>query len=174
MKNSTNSSLPSFWFVAYVRSCQERRLASFLASGGIEYYLPIQMERRRWSDRIKLVEKLVLPGMIFIHTDEIARQELLKDNPLISRFMTNGPYKPVVVPDSQMEEFRFVVENSSEKVSVSSRNFAAGEKIEVISGPLKGLVSEITAISGVSYLLIRLDMLGAAMVKIDAGCVKKI
>lgn len=162
------------WFVAYVRSCQERRLASFLAAEGIDYYLPIQKERRRWSDRVKLVEKLVIPGMIFIHTDEIARQELLKDNPLISRFMTNGPYKPVVVPDSQMEEFRFVVENSSEKVSVSSRNFAAGEKIEVISGPLKGLVSEITAISGVSYLLIRLDMLGAAMVKIDAGCVKKI
>ena len=49
-----------FWFVAYVRSCQERRVADLLAAQGIETYVPVQKERHKWSDRVKIVDHIPL------------------------------------------------------------------------------------------------------------------
>lgn len=55
------------WLVAYVKSCMEKKTAERLTAMGIEHYLPVQTVERRWSDRIKRMEKLVLPLMIFVH-----------------------------------------------------------------------------------------------------------
>lgn len=52
------------WLVAYVKSCMEKKTAERLTAMGIEHYLPVQTVERRWSDRIKRMEKLVLPLMI--------------------------------------------------------------------------------------------------------------
>ena len=65
-----------YWFVAYVRSCQERRVADLLAAQGFEAYVPIQKERHKWSDRFKIVDRLVLPRMVFIHTTKALRYEI--------------------------------------------------------------------------------------------------
>ena len=49
------------WLVAYVKSCMEKKTAERLTAMGIEHYLPVQTVERRWSDRVKRMEKLVLP-----------------------------------------------------------------------------------------------------------------
>lgn len=49
------------WLVAYVKSCMEKKTAERLTAMGIEHYLPVQTVERRWSDRVKRTEKLVLP-----------------------------------------------------------------------------------------------------------------
>ena len=53
------------WYVAYVKSCSEFKVAEFLEKFGYEYYLPVKREVHQWSDRKKIVRKLVLPRMIF-------------------------------------------------------------------------------------------------------------
>ena len=98
------------WLVAYVKSCMEKKTAERLTAMGIEHYLPVQTVERRWSDRIKRMEKLVLPLMIFVHVTP-------KERPLpltlsaVSRYMVlRGQHTPAVIPDQQMERFRFMLD----------------------------------------------------------------
>ena len=48
------------WYVGYTRSCQEKSVAKSLAALDVEYYLPIQKVRRKWSDRIKIIDGIRL------------------------------------------------------------------------------------------------------------------
>ncbi len=38
------------WYVAYVKSCSEFKVAEFLEKFGYEYYLPVKREVHQWSD----------------------------------------------------------------------------------------------------------------------------
>ena len=175
LKSSINNNPPEFWFAAYVRSCQERKTADFLSRMGIEYYLPLQKETRKWSDRVKTVEKLVLPGLIFIRTTRTRRVEILSETTLICRYMTQGgSYNPVIIPDNQIEDFIFVLENGQDKVTVSKEIFSAGDAVEIISGSLKGLKAQFVDISGQQYAAVRIDNLCSAIIKISLNEIRKI
>lgn len=165
--------LPRQWLVAYVQSCMEKKTAARLSAMGIECYLPVQSEIRQWSDRRKKVDRLVIPMMIFVH---VTRQE--RPLPLtlqaVSRYMVlRGESTPAVIPDDQMERFRFMLDYSPETVELCSTPLAPGDKIKVIKGPLAGLEGELVTIGGKSKVAVRLDMLGYAHVDMPVGFVEK-
>ena len=53
------------WLVAIVRICHEKKTGERLTKMGIENFLPIQQEVHQWSDRRKIVDRVLLPMMIF-------------------------------------------------------------------------------------------------------------
>lgn len=53
---------------------------------GIENFLPIQQEVHKWSDRRKVVDRVLLPMMIFVHVDPQEQKEVLTLS-AISRYM---------------------------------------------------------------------------------------
>ena len=57
------------WLVAIVRICHEKKTGERLTKMGIENFLPIQQEVHQWSDRRKIVDRVLLPMMIFVHVD---------------------------------------------------------------------------------------------------------
>lgn len=162
------------WLVAYVKSCMEKKTAERLTAMGIEHYLPVQTVERRWSDRVKRMEKLVLPLMIFVHVTP-------KERPLpltlsaVSRYMVlRGQHTPAVIPDQQMERFRFMLDYSSEAVKFSASSLSPGDPIRVIKGPLTGLEGELVNLNGKHQVVIRIDLLGCAHVEIPVGYVERI
>lgn len=162
------------WLVAYVQSCLEKKTAERLAAMQIECYLPVQSEIHQWSDRRKQVDRLVIPMMIFVH---VSPQE--RPLPLglqsVSRYMVlRGDKVPAVIPDEQMERFRFMLDYSPEAVEVCTCPLAAGDAVRVIKGPLAGLEGELVTIGGRSKVAVRLDMLGCAHVDMPVGFVEKI
>ena len=54
------------WLVAIVRICHEKKTGERLTKMGIENFLPIQQEVHQWSDRRKIVDRVLLPMMIFV------------------------------------------------------------------------------------------------------------
>lgn len=54
------------WFAFCTHSRAEKRVAKRLSDLGYEVYLPIYIERHKWSDRIKEVEIPLFKGHIFI------------------------------------------------------------------------------------------------------------
>jgi len=161
------------WYVAYVHSCRERKSAEELSLHGIECYVPVRKELRQWSDRKKVVERLVLPRMVFIHCTPQERIALLAFAPSITRYMSEGgPYKPVVVPDDQMDTFRKMVDYGDTDLCVTSREFGPGDKVEVVGGPLKGLECELVSVSGNRCLAVRLGAVGTAIMDIPAEYLK--
>lgn len=163
------------WFIAFVKSNQERRTAEVLAMMGQEYYLPIQREIHRWSDRNRIVERLVIPHMIFIRCTEHERTQLLASVWQIYAFMSNGgPYNATVVRDSEMETFRAMVEHSGRNVSMSSVPLAVGDHVRVTSGPLTGYECELISIGSERCLAVRLGAIGTATMDLALDTVEKL
>lgn len=161
------------WLVAYVQSCLEKKTAQRLAAMGIECYLPVQSEIRQWSDRRKRVDRLVIPMMIFVHVTPQERPLSLSLQ-AVSRYMVlRGESTPAVIPDEQMDRFRFMLDYSPEAVEMCSAPLAPGDAVKVIKGPLAGLEGELITVNGKSKVAVRLDMLGCAHVDVPIGFVEK-
>lgn len=162
------------WLVAYVRSCMEKKTAERLRSMGIECYLPVQSEIHQWSDRRKRVDRLVLPMLIFVHVTPQERPQPLT-LAAVSRYMVlRGQSKPAVIPDEQMDRFRFMLDYSPEAVGFSNTPFAPGDPIRVIKGPLAGLEGELVMLDGKHQVFVRLDLLGCAHVEVPVGFIEKV
>ena len=149
------------WLAAYVRLYHEKKTRDRLTAMGIESFLPVQEEIHQWSDRRKKIERVVIPMMIFVHVDPAERAEVLTLSS-VSRYMVlRGQSTPAVIPDEQMERFRFML-------------LAPGEQVRVIKGPLAGLEGELVTIDGKSKVAVRLDMLGCAHVDMPVGFVERV
>lgn len=172
IETKTNTA-PRQWLVAYVQSCLEKKTAQRLAAMGIECYLPVQSEIRQWSDRRKRVDRLVIPMMIFVHVTPQERPLPLSLQ-AVSRYMVlRGESTPAVIPDEQMNRFRFMLDYSPEAVEMCSAPLAPGDAVKVIKGPLAGLEGELITVNGKSKVAVRLDMLGCAHVDVPIGFVEK-
>src|SRR6185503_3221838 len=55
----------SDWFAAQVWTGREHACAQHLGARGYDVFLPCYRDRRRWSDRIKVVEKALFAGYVF-------------------------------------------------------------------------------------------------------------
>ena len=172
IETKTNTA-PRQWLVAYVQSCLEKKTAQRLAAMGIKCYLPVQSEIRQWSDRRKRVDCLVIPMMIFVHVTPQERPLPLSLQ-AVSRYMVlRGESTPAVIPDEQMDRFRFMLDYSPEAVEMCSAPLAPGDAVKVIKGPLAGLEGELITVNGKSKVAVRLDMLGCAHVDVPIGFVEK-
>lgn len=163
------------WYVAYVKSCQEKQVAQALERLGYEYYLPIQKVRRKWSDRIKVVDKLVIPRVIFIHTTFQDRIRPLEEIYGMYKYITTGgPHTPAVVPDREMDVFMRMVSGSGREVTMVQEWLVPGDLVKVVDGPFKGMEVELVAVEGAQKVVARLGMLGAATVELERDTVRKI
>ena len=163
------------WYVAFVRTCCERKAAETLASEGVETYLPIQKEIRQWSDRKKVVDRLVLPHMLFVRCAFHDRVRILELCPYLSRYMSNrGPYNPVVVPDIQLETFRCMVERGGRQVCAGEEPLAPGDKVRITSGPLTGLECELVKVGESRCIAVRLGGIFTARMDLERETIEKI
>lgn len=174
MVTTTNQPEDRHWYVAFVKSCKEKKAAEALSSLGFEYYLPIRKELHKWSDRRKEVDRVLIPGIIFIRCFAKERLEPLKDSPYLWGYMNDGgPYKPAVVRDRDMDTFRAMVDGSGREVIFSRDRLAPGDFVKVVSGPLSGKTGELVSVNGKNCLAVRISMLGAAIIELSADTVEK-
>lgn len=166
----------SKWFVAVVRNNTEKSSMDRLLKLGYDCYVPIQKEKRIWRNgRRALIDRVVIPTLLFVHCTEAVRREIVS-LPFIIRFMTNragsspeGLNKPLaIIPDSQIKTLQFMVGNSDTPVSFTASTYKKGDKVRVIRGNLKGLEGEVRLIDDrQSELFVLIDFLGSATLTID-------
>lgn len=165
---------PRKWLAAYVRLYHEKKTSERLTAMGIENFLPVQEEVRRWSDRLKKIERVLIPMIIFVHVDVAERSQVLTLFS-VSRYMVlRGESTPAVIPDRQMERFKFMLDYSDKTVQMNDPMLAPGEKIRVIKGPLSGLEGELVIVEGKAKVIVRIDLLGCASVEIPKGYIERI
>jgi len=162
------------WYVGYTRSCQEKKTAEALSRMGLECYIPIQKVRRKWSDRIKVVDHLVLPRTFFVRCTESRRRTLASEVYGIVCFMMDrgsAERKALIVPDGQMADFRFVVDglNGEAPLEIVTEPIREGDMVKFVNGPLTGFVCECTEVRGKKSIIVRLGLLGSAVTEIDVN-----
>src|ERR1041384_7567801 len=99
------------WFAIQTRSRHEKKAADELRGRGIEVFLPLITQTRKWSDRAKKVDFPLFAGYAFVH---IAPEPKTRVNVLsahgVVRFV--GPSAlGTPIPASEIETLRTALEN---------------------------------------------------------------
>lgn len=175
--NGTNDreAHPKFWIAALVQMNCERKSAEKLSKLGISNFVPIQEEIHQWSDRRKKITRVVIPMVVFVRVDEIERN-LVRDLSFIYKLITYpGQSQPAIIPDSQISQLQFMVDNSKDQIVFKGSSLCIGDTIQVIRGPLKGLTGSVCQTEDKKLMVaVRLDFLGYACVNIPITDIEQI
>lgn len=163
-----------FWHAVFTASRAEKKVRDRLAEQGIECYLPVQTVVRQWSYRKARVVVPVIAGMIFVRVGRQEQVKVLQTKGTVAFLRFRGSQGPAVIPDKQMEDFRFLLDFSEEAVEMVNEHIDLGDFITVVKGPLKGLEGELVKFRGVTKVAVRIEMLGCALVDIPASFVERL
>jgi transcription antitermination factor NusG len=161
---------PKRWIAALVQMCMEKKVGERLTKLGIENYVPTQTEIRQWSDRKKKVERVVIPMVVFVHTDEKTERSL-RMHSFIRKILTYpGQKAAAVIPDDQIDRLKFMLKQADSPVELMPENLRVGDRVRIARGALKGLEGELCkSVPEKSMVAIRIDGLGYACVSVSVG-----
>jgi len=123
------------WFAVRVKHQFEMPVASHLRNFGFDSLLPLYRARRKWSDRIKIIDAPLFPGYVFCEFDPQNRIpiDLL---PGVTGIVSFGR-KLAAVDRDEIDAVRAVV--SSGVNSAPWPRLECGRKVEIDFGPLRGV-----------------------------------
>jgi len=78
----------------------------------------------------------------------------------------------LVVPDKQMEDFRFVMDLNPDGVSFDNELLTMGTKVKVVKGDFSGIEGEIATEANKTYVVIRITGVLIASVKVPKSYLK--
>ena len=166
--NGTNDreAYPKRWVAALVHTNCEKKVATKLEKLGIENYVAIQTEEHQWSDRKKKIDRIVIPMVVFVRLAKEEEDEFRR-LPFIMKFITYPGAKELAtpIPDEQIETLRFLLQKAEHSVKFTDK-VNIGDTVEVIRGPLRGLVGFCCGVNN-TELAIRLELLGYATTRIS-------
>lgn len=171
MKEKLQKSREVHWYGLRVAAQHEKKLVDILKNIGIEAFVPTRKEKHRWSDRIKVVEQVLTPSLIFVRNSMAKKNDVFVTRNVKSYVYAPGGNQPEPIPDAAMEDFmRVVGANYEFKMTLP----LVGEDVMVLEGPLKGLVGKLVKIDGNHQLIIRLNDAFGASITIDPLAVSKV
>ncbi len=125
----------SAWFAVAVVPRKEKAVARALHAKGYEDFLPMYVERRRWSDRLQDVEVPLFPGYVFCRFDPLARLPILKIPAVHS--ILGDRQNPEAVPEAEIAALQAVCHAGIE--ATPCPYLAVGSKVHIAEGPLAGI-----------------------------------
>lgn len=165
---------PKQWLAVYVRLHHEKKMSERLTAMGIENFLPVQEEIHQWSDRKKKILRVLIPMLVFVRVSVNERIKVLELYSATRYMVQRGASVPLVIPDDQMERFKFMLDYSEQTIYISPAPLSVGEKVRVIKGPLAGLEGELVKADGKTRVEIQFSVFGYANVEMPVGFVEKI
>lgn len=170
----------TYWFVAIVKNNTEFSVQTKLKEKGVESFIPYQNKTNITPLGRKRVKRTpIIPTIVFIRCSEQQRKDIVQ-YPFINRFMTDRTRSkdafnrsPIAkIPTAQIEKLKFMAGNCDDEIVIESLSVCLGDEVEVIRGCLKGLVGNVEEINNETRILIRIDNLGYAGVRINSSDIK--
>ena len=159
------------WYGLHVTAQHERKLVDILKEKGLEAYVPTRQEKHRWADRMKVVEQVLTPSIIFVRNSMAKKNDVFVTRDVKCYVYAPGSNRPSPIPDNVMADFmRLIDANYDFKMTLPF----VGEDVMVLDGPLKGLVGQLVKIEGNNQLIIKLNDAFGAAVKLDSLSVTKV
>ena len=157
------------WFAARTRSRHEKAVAREIEQRGIEAYLPTSPRWSRWKDRRTRIEWPLFPGYCFVHATRAALPAVHKCSGVVAFVTVEG--RPAPIPDREIDSVRTLL--ASHLSSDPCPLIHEGALVEVISGPLRGVVGRLVRKGSQARLILSVGLIGQGMsVGVDAADVK--
>ena len=166
---------PKRWIAVLVQMCTEKKVGEKLSKLDIENYIPIQQEIHQWSDRKKKIDRIVIPMVVFIHTDEKTEKQIRNFSFIYKILSYPGHKETAVIPDVQIERLKFMLKHAESEVQLSEKLFSIGETVRIARGPLKGLEGELCYVTEDKPMVaIRIECLGYACVNVSKADIESV
>ncbi len=160
---------PDPWYAIWTRSRHEQVVRDQLERKGYDAFLPTIPRWSRWKDRKKKVDWPLFPGYCFARFDPRERLPILTCTGIVSIVSFDGEIAPI--PDVEIDGIRRLVESDLQFDPCPL--IREGMMVEVVHGPLQGVVGRLTRKGAHARLMLAVDLIGQAVsVEVDAADVK--
>jgi transcription antitermination factor NusG len=153
--NHTKSSNSIHWFALQVRSRWEGTTAELLRGKGLETLLPTYTSKRKWSDRLKVVESPLFPGYVFCRFNVHDRLPVLITPGVLS--VVGRGKTPVAVDDAEILSIRAALESGIEMEPWPYVEI--GERVRIKDEVFDGMEGILTNFKGSSRVVISVSLL---------------
>src|SRR6187551_2660447 len=96
--------MSSKWYAIYTRPRWEKKVNNLLLEKGLESYCPLNKVRRKWSDRVKLVEEPLFKGYVFVKVSDDDRTSVRMTPGVINFVYWEG--KPAIIKEREMKAIK--------------------------------------------------------------------
>ncbi|MGH2552673.1 MAG: UpxY family transcription antiterminator [Chitinophagaceae bacterium] len=148
------------WLAVYTRPRWEKKVNKLLIEKGLESYCPLNKVRRKWSDRIKIVEEPLFKSYVFVKVDENDRAAVRLTTGAINFVYWNG--KPAVIKEKEIIAIKRFL-NEYENVEAVPANLKINQRVRITNGTLMDLEGKVldlrhktarVAIDSLGYILV--------------------
>jgi len=136
----------------------------------LEAFLPTITKWSRWKDRKKKIDWPLFPGYCFARFNPNDALTVLKCSGVVNIVSFEG--KPAPIPDYELDSIRTLVGSALQYDPCPL--LQEGAMVEVVHGPLRGVVGRLARKDGAhARLVLSVDLIGQAVsVEVDAADVK--
>jgi transcription antitermination factor NusG len=148
------------WLAIYTRPRWEKKVNMLLNEKGVESYCPLNKVRRKWSDRVKLVEEPLFKSYVFVKVSDEERKTVRMTPGAINFVYWEG--KPAVIREKEIIAIRRFL-NEYENVELQQLDLKVNQRVRVTNGTLmdqEGKILDVrhkiakVAIDSLGYILI--------------------
>jgi transcription antitermination factor NusG len=131
-----------------------------LLEKGFESYCPLNKVRRKWSDRVKIVEEPLFKSYVLVKVNEEDRTAVRMTSGVINFVYWEG--KPAVIKEKEINAIRRFL-NEYENVEVQPMNLQIHQRVKITTGPLMDQEGEILSVQR-KMVKVAIDSLGYVLV----------
>ena len=148
------------WLAVYTRPRWEKKVNQLLTEKGLESYCPLNKVRRKWSDRMKIVEEPLFKSYVFVKVSDNDRTAVRMTNGAINFVYWDG--KPAVIKEKEIIAIKRFL-NEYENVEAVPADLKINQRVRITNGTLmdqEGKVLDIrrksarVAIDSLGYILV--------------------
>jgi transcription antitermination factor NusG len=148
------------WLAVYTRPRWEKKVNNLLIEKGLECYCPLNKVRRKWSDRVKIVEEPLFKSYVFVKVNDEDRTRVRMTPGAINFVYWEG--KPAVIKEKEIIAIKRFL-NEYENVEVQPMELKVDQRVRITNGTLmdqEGKVLDIRrktakiAIDSLGYILV--------------------
>jgi len=143
------------WFALQIRTRWEATTAGLLQSKGLETFLPTYATKRKWSDRVKVVDSPLFPGYVFCRFDVHNRLPVLITPGVLS--VVGRGKTPIPVDEREILSIQAAVGSG---IRLEPWPYVEiGERVRIQDDVFDGMEGILTSIKGTDRVVISVTLL---------------
>jgi transcription antitermination factor NusG len=128
----------------------------------IHHYLPLLVQKRPWSDRIKTIYTPLFPGYLFVNVNpQMEEYWKVCTTPGVSKILGDSA-GPAVIPEEQILDIQKLL--SRDQPLYTIRGIQSGQSAMVVAGPLQGIRGIFVQKKEKEYLVLHIKILGHSII----------
>ena len=148
------------WLAVYTRPRWEKKVNQLLIEKGVESYCPLNKIRRKWSDRVKVVEEPLFKSYVFLKVNNEDRTEVRMTPGVINFVYWDG--KPAVIKEREINIIKRFL-NEYENVALQPMDIKENQRVKITTGPLMDHEGNVLSVHRKS-VKVSIDSLGYILV----------